>query len=165
MNRIYKVIFSREKGMLVVASELAKTAVKSGTKLVAATVVGAALSVGGVAYAQTAQIESGAEGSNFVVRDAGLVVSNKNAEISNGNLLVQNGSIAAKDIHNVGNTTSLNDDGSISVGKTTPDDPSTAKTTLGNDGSVSAAGGNFTVGADGKVTTRNGFVGDVTGNL
>lgn len=33
--------------MLVVASELARIAVKSGTKLVAATVVGAALSVGG----------------------------------------------------------------------------------------------------------------------
>ena len=34
MNRIYKVIFSREKGMLVVASELAKAIGKSGTKLV-----------------------------------------------------------------------------------------------------------------------------------
>ena len=46
--------------MLVVASELAKTAVKSGTKLVAATVVGAALSVGGVAYAATpADIDGG----------------------------------------------------------------------------------------------------------
>ena len=40
VNRIYKVVFNRKKGMLVVASELAKTAVKSGTKLVAATVVG-----------------------------------------------------------------------------------------------------------------------------
>lgn len=47
MNRIYKVVFNKRKGMLVVASELAKTAVKSGTKLVAATVVGAALVRGG----------------------------------------------------------------------------------------------------------------------
>ena len=47
MNTIYKITFNRSRGMLVVASELAKTAVKSGTKLVAATVVGAALSVGG----------------------------------------------------------------------------------------------------------------------
>ena len=52
MNRIYKVVFNRKKGMLVVASELAKTAVKSGTKLVAATVVGSLLVAGGV-QAQT----------------------------------------------------------------------------------------------------------------
>ena len=146
MNRIYKVVFNKRKGMLVVASELAKTAVKSGTKLVAATVVGAALSVGGVAYAQTAMIESSGSDSDFVVRDAGLVVSDKDAEISKGNLLVKEGSIAAKDIHNVGNTTSLNNDGSISIGKDAPDssgqsDLSTAKTTLRADGSVSAAGG------------------------
>lgn len=121
MNRIYKVVFNKRKGMLVVASELAKTAVKSGTKLVAATVVGAALSVGGVAYAQTAMIESSGSDSDFVVRDAGLVVSDKDAEISKGNLLVKEGSIAAKDIHNVGNTTSLNNDGSISIGKDAPD--------------------------------------------
>ena len=70
MNRIYKVVFNKRKGMLVVASELAKTAVKTGTKLVAATVVGAALSVGGVAYAQTAMIESSGSDSDFVVRDA-----------------------------------------------------------------------------------------------
>lgn len=51
MNRIYKVIFSREKGMLVVASELARTAVKSGAKLVVASAVGVALCMSGTAYA------------------------------------------------------------------------------------------------------------------
>ena len=76
------------------ASELAKTAVKSGTKLVAATVVGAALSVGGVAYAQQAP-KAGLEGNNYVVRNAGLVVSNGDAEISAGGLRVVNSFSAA----------------------------------------------------------------------
>ncbi len=111
MNRIYKVVFNKRKGMLVVASELAKTVVKSGTKLVVATVVGAALSVGGVAYAQ-AKPSAELEGNNYVVRNAGLVVSNGDAEISAGGLKVEESFSAAGNNfsvdHKTGKTTVSN---------------------------------------------------------
>ncbi|MCZ4053754.1 ESPR domain-containing protein, partial [Oxalobacter sp. OxGP1] len=60
MNKIYKVIFSRSKGMLVVASELAATVGKSGTKLVVTMIASLAIfATSGAINIASAQVVSG----------------------------------------------------------------------------------------------------------
>ena len=71
MNRIYKVVFNRDRGMLEVVSELARSAVKSGTKLVVATAIGAALTAGSAYAAITAGDGTPGSGKTLTTTDSG----------------------------------------------------------------------------------------------